>query len=302
VEAIRIIGISLGSSRRDFRARLCFSGVQYEIERYGTDGIVEEAVNLIRGLDGKAGAIGLGGVNLAYILGKRQYPIKEGKSLAQAARITPVVDGAFVKQEWETRLIRRLVESGRLDLQGKQVLLSSALDRYHLGLCLEQLGARVWVGDALLALKLPILFPSVASFALAGTVAMPMLALLPLKFLYPLGKKQEIRKRGWSFLLQHIDIFAGDFHLINRYLPVNLKDKGFITSTLTEEDRHELSLRGAGKVFPLGLTIAGRSCGANILDALITAAAAKGVYGTQSKIEVVERILDSYLKTFERRN
>ncbi len=299
MKAIKICGVSLGSSARDFRAEFSLAGVDYEIQRCGTDGELAKAIDLIKSLDGRVAAIGLGGVNLAYVLGARHYPIREGTALAQAARVTPVVDGAFVKELWEPCLIRELASSGRLILRGKQVLLSSALDRYHLGVCLEQLGARVWVGDALLALKLPLLFPTVRSFALAGIAAMPLLSRLPLKFLYPLGKKQESRKQGWNFLLHSMDVFAGDFHLINRYLPPSLTGKSLLTSTLTADDRQELARRGAAHIYPLGLTFSGRSFGANIVDALLTAAAGLGVYGTQDKAQVLKVVLQSRLDTYQ---
>ncbi len=292
---VRVSGISLGSSQRDFSGSFCLAGVDFVVERVGTDGCIRSAADLIRKLDGKVDAIGLGGVNLAYVLGKHRYPIAEGRELADAARCTPVVDGSLVKELWEPLLVKELLTRGELEVEGQRALITSALDRYPLARCLHRHGARVTAGDALLALKLPLLF-SLGTFTTVAVAAMPLLSKLPLKYLYPLGKKQESRKRGWNRVLTSFTVIAGDFHLFNRRLPQDLSGKTIITSTLTGQDRRELLHRGAKRVIPLGLTVGERSLGANILDAMIAGAAARQAFGASDRRRVLEILLEDYLK------
>ena len=56
----KVISISLGSSKRDHTAVHDFGGHTFQIERRGTDGDKQQAINLIRELDGKVDAFGLG--------------------------------------------------------------------------------------------------------------------------------------------------------------------------------------------------------------------------------------------------
>ena len=300
-KTVRVSGISLGSSQRNFSGSFSAAGVNFVVERVGTDGCVRSAVDLIKKLDGQVDGIGLGGVNLAYVLGKHRYPIKEGWELAKSARFTPVVDGSLVKESWEPRLVRELLARGELEVEGHRVLITSVLDRYPLASCLQQCGARVLAGDALLALKLPLLLP-LATFAAVAVVTMPLLSRLPLKYLYPVGKKQENRKRGWNGIVSSADVIAGDFHLFNRRMPQDLTGKTVITSTLTGQDRAELFNRGAKQVIALGLTVGERSLGANILDAMITAAAVRQEFGTSDRRQVLEILLAEHLKEMDNRS
>ncbi len=280
MKQVKIASISLGSSKRDFTAKVELAGVCFSIKRLGTNGNVLTAAKLLQQVDDRVDAIGIGGVNLAYRCGTRTYPLKEGRYLAGCARRNVVVDGSFVKEHWEPELIRRLAQVGKLEVKGKRVLITSVLDRYYLAACLRDMGAKVWVGDALLALKLPVLFPSVATFSFAAAASMPILRHVPLRYLYPLGRQQEVRQRGLPWLLKPMQIIAGDFHLINRYLPQNLQEKILLTSTLTASDCSELSQRGATKVMALGLTVGARALGANVLEAMICGAAKTKVFGT----------------------
>ena len=60
----RIVSISLGSAKRDHQVVREFGGESFLIERIGTDGDKERAIALIRALDGKVDAFGLGGTDL----------------------------------------------------------------------------------------------------------------------------------------------------------------------------------------------------------------------------------------------
>lgn len=294
MKTVRVYGVSLGSSSRDYAASVELAGIRFEICRLGTDGQVEKARTLIIKQAPKVDAIGLGGANLAYRLAGRCYPMKVGKLLAQAGGAVPVVDGFLVKSVWEPLLLKRLAADGVLDVASKRVLLSSALDRYPLAECLGQLGAKVYIGDALFALRLPLVFSSLRRFEAAARLTMPLLAAVPLKYLYPLGKKQEQRHRGRQGLLCKPEIIAGDFHLINRFLPADLTGKSIITSTLTAADRQELQRRRVKQLIPLGLTAGDRTFGANILEAMVCGAVRRQAFGNRTATEVLKILLNEY--------
>jgi hypothetical protein len=63
----RIVSVSLGSSKRNHAFETEFKGEKFSIERIGTDGDWDAAIALIKELDGKVAAFGMGGIDLLYI-------------------------------------------------------------------------------------------------------------------------------------------------------------------------------------------------------------------------------------------
>jgi len=55
-----VVSVSLGSSKRDSTAQAVFLGEEFILERVGTDGDMQKAVQKIGELDGRVDAIGLG--------------------------------------------------------------------------------------------------------------------------------------------------------------------------------------------------------------------------------------------------
>ncbi|MCL4425548.1 MAG: quinate 5-dehydrogenase [Firmicutes bacterium] len=292
---MEIVSLSLGSSRRDFRLTLTVCGQRVRLTRLGVDGQVARLASLLREYDGRAAAIGLGGINFDYRLGPRRYHIPLGQRLRSLTKDTPLVDGSGYKEAIEAQVPRWLEEKGIL-LAGRQVLVVSVLDRYHLTRALVEIGARVWVGDAVFGLKIPLLF-SLPTFQVIAAATLPLLRLLPVSWLYPLGRKQEEVVPRFSHLFRRAEIIAGDFHFLRRYLPWDLAGKTIIASTINDEDVGLLRKRGASVLVTLSpfLTVSspqrsvittsgfvsGRAFGANAMEALLVALA--GERGPLSK-------------------
>jgi hypothetical protein len=68
----RVVGISIGSSKRDHKVEAEFLGEKFLIERIGTDGDMNRAIEMIRELDGKVDAFGMGGIDLYLVAGGRR--------------------------------------------------------------------------------------------------------------------------------------------------------------------------------------------------------------------------------------
>lgn len=277
--APRAVSVSLGSSTRDFSARVRLGAREVYLERRGTDGDLAAAATLIRELDGVADAIGLGGINFDFCLGALRYPMAGGRALAGAAVRTPIGDGGAWKEGVEGgKVVPQLEKGAGFDFHGATVLMVSMLDRYPLGRALMAAGARLLIGDAMFALKVPVLFQSLASFTAAARVTMPALRRFPVAWLYPLGKGQEITVGGSRLFrraYEQADYIVGDFHLIRRHLPPRLAGKVMITSTVTQEDVAMLSRRGLKTLIATSPSFGGRSPGANLMEAALTAVAGR---------------------------
>ena len=116
----RVVSISLGSSQRNNRVETEILGEKFIIERIGTDGDMVKAIGLIRELDGKVDAFGMGGIDLYITAGQRRYAFRDAKKIARAARTTPIVDGTGLKNTLERRVVSQLQETGLIAWEGKK--------------------------------------------------------------------------------------------------------------------------------------------------------------------------------------
>ncbi len=268
---LSVVSVSLGDPARDHEAVVRVGGERFRIRRIGTGGDAAKAAAVIRAVDGRVHAIGLGGVDLALRLGDRKWVLPLGRQLASQARRTPAVDGAGWKAAVEPVAAAALPAAG-FPLAGRTVLVSSVLDRYWLARAVEAAGCRVLVGDAYFALGLPVVFGSLALFSAAARLLLPLLRLLPLSWLYPLRETPPARRRGRAAVFRGADVVAGDTPLLLRRLPADLGRRDVIASTLTASDVAFLHDRGACRIATLAPPLGGRWFAANVWDAMAVAA------------------------------
>lgn len=268
-----VVSVSLGSPRRDWEGEIALAGERWRVSRIGTGGDLARAAVLVRALDGRVAAVGLGGIDTHLVLGGRRYALPQGVWLAGQARRTPVVDGAGWKAAVEPAAIRALAAGG-FPLRGRTALVTSVLDRPALAAALFAAGCRVLAGDAYYALGLPLVL-SLKRFAPLAAATLPLLRRLPIQWLYPLGERQEREGCGSAWVVSNVDIICGDLHLLRRRLPRSLRGKTVIASTVTAEDIAILARRGAGHLVILAPLIGGRALPANAWEALAVAAAGR---------------------------
>ncbi|MDD3269206.1 MAG: quinate 5-dehydrogenase [Syntrophomonadaceae bacterium] len=264
-----IVSVSLGSSKRDHAFETDFMGEQFRIERIGTDGNWEQAINLIRKLDGKVDAFGMGGIDLYIYIAGRRYVIKDAQRLRREARRSPMVDGSGLKNTLERKCIMDVQQNGILDLKGKKVLMVCAVDRFGMAEAFEEIGARLTLGDFVYTLGVPIPMHSLKTLRILGGMVAPFIVRMPFDKLYPTGSQQEVIIPKHSKYYYEADVLAGDFLYIRRYLPDKLNGQVIITNTTTSDDMKMLKARGISKVITTTPDMGGRSFGTNVIEALI---------------------------------
>ncbi|MCG0279059.1 MAG: quinate 5-dehydrogenase [Thermanaeromonas sp.] len=270
----RVVSISLGSSQRDHVARAEFLGVPFELSRIGTDGDMEKMISLIREMDGKVDAFGLGGMDLYLRVGSRKYLLRDAARVVRAAQKTPIVDGGGLKDTLERRIIAKLAAQG-FDFRGKKALVVCAVDRFGLAEALAEAGAQVTCGDLIFGLGLPIPLRSLPTFRRVAYVVAPVVRLLPFKMLYPTGKEQEKVEPRYTRFYDEAEIIAGDFHFIRRFMPERLTGKIIITNTVTPKDIEELRKREIKTLITTTPEFQGRSFGTNVLEGVIVVLSGK---------------------------
>ncbi|MFO7952269.1 MAG: quinate 5-dehydrogenase [Bacillota bacterium] len=264
-----IVGISLGSSKRNHVVTVELKNEQYKIERIGTDGDMNKMIEIIKELDGKVDAFGLGGMDLYIYAVDRRYEFRDARRISRAAEKTPIVDGSGLKNTLERRSIEQLNEETAIFKEPKKVLLMSAMDRLGMAQAFEKAGCKMIYGDLLYVLGLPIPLYSLKTLAAIARVLAPLVGQLPFSMVYPTGSKQVSSKSRYPRYFHESDIIAGDFHFIHRYMPEELPGKIIVTNTVTKDDVEFLRERGLKTLITTTPEMEGRSFGTNVMEALL---------------------------------
>lgn len=274
-DRLRIVSVSLGSSKRNHSVDVEMLGRRLKIERIGVDGDYEKGCATIAELDGQVAAIGLGGTDLYLVAGGKRYVIEQSRRLAESAATTPVVDGSGLKNTLERETIRRLAETGALELAGRKVLLVSAVDRFGMAEAFVEARCDVIFGDLIFALGLPVPIRSLRSISVLAALFLPIVRRLPISMIYPTGEKQESGRPKHTRFFDWAEIVAGDFHYIRRCMPPRMDGKTIITNTTTADDIAMLRDRGVSVLITTTPEFAGRSFGTNVMEAALIALSGK---------------------------
>ncbi len=287
----RVVSVSIGSSKRNSRAEVYVEslGETFVLERIGTDGSWEKAIELVKELDGKVDAFGLGGADLYVYAGNRRYTFRDAARMAQAARKTPMLDGSGLKHTLERNAIRLL--EPQIGWKDKKVLIPSAVDRFGLAEALDAAGARTLFGDLIFGLGLPIPLYRLSLLQKIAYILLPIITQLPFQWLYPTGEKQEKEVRGWrQRYFEWADVVAGDWHFMRRFMPPSMQGKIILTNTTTPEDIEFMRARGIAKLITTTPRLAGRSFGTNVMEAFIVAVAGKYPLSEADYLEYIEKL------------
>lgn len=273
----RVVSVSIGSSIRDKKVNTRIMGEEFSIERIGTDGDIDKAVELLRQLDGKVDAFGMGGIDLYLFSGpEKKYVIRDAVRILQAAGNTPIVDGTGVKNTLEKRVVESLDCEGIVPLSGKKVLMTSGVDRYMMAEAFVRHGCSIVLGDFIFSMGIPFAMTDLRQFQRIAGLLMPVFSRLPFKWLYPTGNKQKINRPGrFDRYYKEADIVAGDFHFIRKYLPEDMKGKIVVTNTVTAEDVTNLKERGTSLLVTTTPDWDGRSFGTNVIEAVMISLSGK---------------------------
>lgn len=269
----RIVSVSIGSSKRDSKAVVRVLGEEFSLERMGTDGDIQKAIAIIKELDGKVAAFGMGGIDLYLWGGRRRYILREAKQIARAPQVTPIVDGSGLKNTLERKAIETLAEEDPSMFRGKKVLLTCGVDRFGMAAALQETGAEVLYGDLMFALGVPIPLYSLKALERVAAVFAPIVVQFPFHWLYPIGGKQEEApdRKKYERFYAWADVIAGDYHQIRKYMPDDLSGKIIITNTITPKDVEFLRKRRVRELITTTPDLEGRSFGTNVMEALLVA-------------------------------
>lgn len=271
----RVVSVSLGSPARDHALTLHLRGEAVRVERRGVNGDLDAAVALLREIDGRVDAIGIGGIEFYLPIGRHRYHWRDAKRLRQAIRVSKVGDGNGVRALLARRAVTALeahLRAEGLTLAGMPTLKTTAIARYALAEELARAGCDLTCGDLMFALGLPIPLHSLRSVRALGRLLLPAVTQVPYRWLYTLGDAQlapPVEK--WAGAYARATLIAGDFLQIRAHMPRDLAGKIVLTNTTTPRDVEDLRARGVRLLVTETPRLAGRSFGANVIEALLLA-------------------------------
>ena len=270
----QVVSISIGSSKRDHTVELELFGEQFKIWREGTDGDMADAVRRLREYDGKVDAFGLGGIDLFLNAADRTYWFRDAKRFRDAVKVTPLLDGSGLKGAVEGDVVRFMREDLGLELAGKRVLVTSAVDRWGMAMGFYQAGCAMIYGDLLYALDVPIMIHGHTALVRTVRVMAPLAVQLPFKFLYPTEADHTSEVEAESKhaqLYRDADIIAGDYKFVRKYMPRDMAGKWIVTNTTTAEDVEFLRSVGVELLITSTPRLGGRTFGTNVIEATMVA-------------------------------
>jgi len=264
----KVLSISLGSSTRDHSVETEFLGQHFQLSRKGMDGDFKRHLQMFEDYDGKVDAFGVGGTEFYVLVNNRRYYFREAKRIRKAIRKSKVGDGNGIKHLLAPLAIQALRKHG-VELKGKRVLKTTAVDRYGLAKALVDEGCEMTFGDFMFTLDLPIAIHSLKTVHVMAATLLPLLSQLPFKWLYPVGAEQEKEpSKKYSRFYDEADLIAGDFLQVWSYLPDDLTGKIIITNTVTTKNVDELQKRNLKLLVTTTPRLEGRSFGTNVIEAL----------------------------------
>jgi len=268
--AKEIVSVSLGPASRDFEFSTQIFGEQVHVRRFGADGDVDRARELVARFDGQVDAIGLGGMNLYFSVGQRTYVHQQIQYVASAARTTPVVDGAHLKNTLERWAIGEIGRRHRDLLSQKRIFVVSGVDRYAMAQVLGTYTDRILFGDPIFHLNLPFALRSFNQLERYASLVLPALCRSPYSRLGLVGLDQDQRTPRGTKYFDGADVVAGEFAYIRRFAPDDLRGKVVITNSLSARDVEDLRERGVESLITItpALSEAHPFVGMNVIEAI----------------------------------
>jgi len=288
----RAVSVSLGSSARDKKVVVDFNGEPISVERIGTDGDARKSKRLFAELDAKVDALAVGGADLYYRLGGREYPARAVLKLVEDVRHTPVVDGRGLKHNTLERRVFELAAPVLGEIPHfHRAFIPVALDRLGLARAIEEVTDQVIYGDLMIALGIPVVIRGIRQYCRVARALLPIVSYFPLSMIFYGSSGEEPTPRYHRYW-QESDLIAGDFMFMRKYLPLDLSGKTVITNTTTDANIELLRERGVRMVITTTPRYEGRSFGTNMIEAALTAYADKGRQLTDDELNALIDELD----------
>jgi len=275
----QIISISLGTSKNDYEFETEFLGQDFNIKRFGTDGDMDKAAEMLLEWDKEADAIGLGNVKFPYGIGPRYLAKKHTDKINKlGAQIqTPVTTGSALRNvsfEWCLRYVEHKFGDY---FKNTKVLFLSGMTSYKIAQVMSEYTDNLTFADPIIENGISKFINSIKDLKSYAHGAHEILQWVPSKRL----SSSVVPIKSWNdYILNKamqkanmiVVPYAGFFDYFKDSALEELGGKTIITSTAYDDRVEFLKERGVDVIIDTTPKILERVVGPNVLEALIIAA------------------------------
>ncbi|HOB93630.1 MAG TPA: dehydrogenase, partial [Aquabacterium sp.] len=270
----KVVTVSLGSSKQDFRFETDFLGQRFQVQRLGADDDIGKAWELMRRHQAAADAIGLGEVGDHFHVGQSTVVNKETQRLLNVVTRVPATTGNRLRRLLQVRAVRHVQAALGDYFNNNIVLFLSGMRNYDMAMALSDYTPNLNFADAL-----------------AQTGAPKLLTSLTQLELYAKGSELALRGKGGELLESALSGFksnrlaaavakahlvVGTFAEIKEVgSPDNLAGKTVITSAVDDERLAWFRQCKVNLVIDVSPKLFDRVVGVNVIEAMILAALGK---------------------------
>ncbi len=279
----RIINISLGISKDDYDFKTKFLKQNFHIKRFGTDGNLERAADMLLKWNKKADAISLSNIKFPYTLGSSEMMEDETKRLHELGlqMQTPVTAGDAMRtviHEWAIRHLQFKMGNNYFD--NTRVFFFSGLVNSTLAHALSDYTNNLVFADPILEHGIPRFLNSMKDLELFAKRIHGILQLVPSKgLLSPVGRMKIWNEHSEGKTIKDASIIVVPYYDFYRYMDKctveELLGKIIITSTAYDDRISFLKERGVDTIIDTTPKILKRVVGMSVLEAMSIAALEK---------------------------
>ncbi len=281
-----IVNISLGESHEDYEFKTRFMKHDFLLQRFGTDGDLEKAADLLLRWNKKADAIALSSVKFPYTMVSSNRLEKASLELEElGARMkTPVTSGDRLRNvvhEWSLRHLQFQLDNNYFN--NARVLFFSGLANSTMAEVMSDYTDNLTFADPILEHDIPRFLNSSRELELYARGLHSRLQLFPGKYLS--SKATSIQTLNDNLLRKAIKRahfivvpYCHFYKYIGKYTTAELSKKVVITSTAYDDRIEFLKSRGVEVIIDTTPKLLERVVGVSVLEAMSIVALGKPHY------------------------
>jgi predicted amino acid dehydrogenase len=269
-----VVGVTLGSSERDFTFETEFLGQPFRVTRLGADDDTNKAWDLMRRYQSKADAIGLGEVGDHYHVGQNTVTNKETHRLLKVVTRVPVTTGAKLRRLLQVRAVRWVQNHIGSYFNNNLVLFLSGMRNYDMAVAMSDYTPNLKFADALAQTGTPLMLTSLAQLELYARGSKLVLSGRPGEILE--GALSGLKSALIAREVAKSHVIVGTVAEIREVgNPRNLAGKTVITSAVDDEALAFFKECQVNLAIDVSPQLFDKVVGINVLEAMILASLRK---------------------------
>lgn len=242
----KVVGVTLGSSKKDFEFHTEFLGQEFSVKRVGADGDTAKAWELMRRYQARADVVGLGEVADHYHVGVRTVENKATKELMHVVTRVPVTTGATLRRLLQVRALRHVQKELGHYFNNNLVLFLSGMRNYDLAVAMSDYTKNLTFADPVFQTGSLLMLNSLSQLEMYARGSELILNNLPGQILESALTGLKNKRVAAEVAKSHV--IVGTFAEIKAVSnSKNLRGKTLITSAIDDErleyfKQHEVNL------------------------------------------------------------